>query len=630
MLRTLRKHSGSWMIRMILGLIVLVFVFWGVGSFRDEQAAAIAHIDGRPVAYEDYIRAYNNLLEQFSRQIDGNLNDETLRILGIKEQALDQVINQRLLVAEADRLELRVSNDELVQSIHQFPSFQTNGVFDATRYQGVLGSLRMTPEIFEDRQRQSLRIQKLQNFVSSAAQVSELEAREWYQWQNNEVKIDYFVVAPNKEDAITLSEDEIAAYFKENDAKYKTKPQVKVRYLQFLADDYKDQVNIDDEKITEYYETNTSNYGSPKTVEARHILIRVDENAAEKVVEEARKRLLPVLELARAGEDFGELAKIYSEGPTAERGGALGAFKKEDMVTPFAATAFNMAVDEVSDPVRTRFGWHLIKVEKINEATVKILEEVKETIAGTLTREQARVMAADAAEAVYENVFPGDDLETLGGEQNVKVLTTDFFDATGPVTLPSGRTKFAQDALALNPGDISDLLNLGDNYYLFQVIEKKEAAIPKLEAVKEKVEADLLKTKRDEKAAADAEAILAGVGGAVLFEAAVKEKGLEMKTTEFFKRNDAIPAIGRLPEMTEAAFSLTADKSVAKKPIKGPGGYYGFQLNDFRPADDEGFTEKKDAIQAQLIQQKRGRRISALVEQLRDKSTIEINQQLLE
>ncbi len=239
-------------------------------------------------------------------------------------------------------------------------------------------------------------------------------------------------------------------------------------------------------------------------------------------------------------------------------------------------------------------------------------------------------MAADAAEGFYENVFPGDDLEKIGTEQKLNVMTTDFFDATGPDTISSGRIKFAQDALALNPGDISELLNLGDDYYIFQTIEKKEAVIPELETVLEKVRADLLREKQDEKAALDAEAILAGVGGAVLFETAVKDQGLEVKTTEFFNRNDAIPDIGRLPELTEAAFALTADQSVAEKPVKGPGGYYGIQLNDFQPADEAGFAEKQDTIKQQLIQQKRGQLISALVEQLRGKSAIEINQKLLE
>ncbi len=630
MLSTFRKHSGSWLIKVILGLIVLVFVFWGVGSFRDEQGTAVAHIDGEPIAYDDYLRTYNNLLDQFSRQFGDNLTPETLKMLGLKNQAVDQLINQRLLLAEANRLDLQVSQDELIQMIQQVPAFQTSGVFDATRYQRVLGNLRMTPEIFENQQRQALQVAKLQTFVGSGAQVSDIEAQEWYQWQNSQVKIDYFVVAPNEDDSIELSDEEIAAYFKENADNYKTKPQAKVRFVRFAAADFNEKVVLTDDDIAAYYETNQATFGTPKTVEARHILIRVDESADDETVEDGRKRLLPVLELARAGEDFGELAKIYSEGPTAEKGGFLGAFRKEAMVAPFAEKAFSMVVEEISDPVRTRFGWHLIKVEKINEATTKTLEEVKTAISETLKKEKTKALASDAAEAFYENIFPGDDLEKIGTEQKLTVTTTDFFDAIGPDSVTTGRTKFAQDALALNPEEISELLNLGDDYYLLQTIEKKEALVPELDAVKEKVQADLLKQKQDEKAVADAEAILAGVGGAVLFETAVKEKGLEVKTTEFFNRNDAIPDIGRLPELTEAAFALTSEKSVAAKSVKGPGGYYGIQLNDIQPADEAGFADKRKPIEDQLTQQKRGQLISALVENLRGKSEITINQKLLE
>ena len=143
-----------------------------------------------------------------------------------------------------------------------------------------------------------------------------------------------------------------------------------MRYLKFEPGNYVAKVEISEDEISEYYEEHPDEFQNPKTVEARHILIKVGQDAADEEVAKAKDKIQDILKKARSGQDFAELARQYSEGPSKDKGGLLGSFRREAMVKPFADKAFSMQAGDISEPVRTRFGWHIIKVEKVNEATV--------------------------------------------------------------------------------------------------------------------------------------------------------------------------------------------------------------------------------------------------------------------
>jgi peptidyl-prolyl cis-trans isomerase D len=166
---------------------------------------------------------------------------------------------------------------------------------------------------------------------------------------------------PQRYKDIEPTDEEIRNYFDQHKDTYKTDPQIKVRYLHVKPEDYADKVTVSEDDIQDYYEDNPEKFKSPKTVEARHILIKLNPDASAEEVENARQRSETVLDMAKEGQDFAELAKKYSEGPTKTQGGNLGAFRREAMVKPFADKAFSMKAGEISEPVRTRFGWHIIK-----------------------------------------------------------------------------------------------------------------------------------------------------------------------------------------------------------------------------------------------------------------------------
>jgi peptidyl-prolyl cis-trans isomerase D len=567
----------------------------------------VASVNGETITAEEYRLAYKRLIEQVQQRFGNNLDEEMIKSLQLPKQAIDQLVDQMLMRQAATELDLQVSDGDLSQSIRNISAFQTAGVFDPRLYKLVLDRNNLSPESFEVRQREMLLIEKLNNIITGSVKVSDDEAVEWYNWNNAMVDL----------------------LFVRKDA-YKTDPQLKVRYLKFEPRNYVAKVEISEVEISEYYEEHPDEFENPKTVEARHILIKVGQDAADDEVAKAKEKIEDILKKARAEQDFAELAKQYSEGPSKDKGGHLGSFRREAMVKPFADKAFSMQAGDISDPVRTRFGWHIIKVEKINEATVSTLADAQNQIRKKLTDEYAKQLAYDGAEFIFDATFEGDTLETAAAENQHVVHTTDFFsNPGGPAKGVQNKGAFAKAAFELPEGEISEIQDFGDGYYLMEIIEKRPAQIPELVAVEEKVRADLIKEKKGEKAQMDAEALLAALKDGVDLAAAIKEFDLKAQSTGFFKRNDAIPNIGFERGISSVAFELSAQNNLPQEVIDGPKGYYVIKFKQRKAPPMVDFDKEREDIQNRLLQQKRFKTFQAWLDQRKNSSEIVIEESLL-
>lgn len=626
----MRKNAGSFFIKILLGAIVVVFVFWGVGSFRSQRAGRIAVVNGQVITFEEYRDAYNNLMEQLKQRFGNALTEDMIKVLRVKEQALDRLIDRALMSQEAEKLKFRVSEEELIAAIGQIKAFQQSGQFDVRTYQKVLSHYRTTPEAFEATQRDAMLIERLQAFIAAHVKVSEQEVAEWYNWVHSEVDIDFVLFDPETYGSVESSDEALKAYFNEHRERYKTDPQIKVRYLRFDPNAYKGQVRIDENEARNFYEANIEAYKKDKTVEARHILIQVDENAGSEISEKARLRVMDVLNLARKGEDFSKLAQKYSECPSKDNGGYLGAFKRQDMVAPFSEKAFSMKPGEISEPVLTQFGWHIIKVEKVNEATVVPFEKAVEEINQKLMIEKSRALAYDAAESAYDASFVDDDLSKIGEIRNVVVETTDFFSRDkGPNLNIKNPERFRSEAFALDDHAISEILDLEDGYYLLQAIDSKDSRVPELAEVKEMVKNDLLAQLRDEKAKLDAETLLAAIRSGKLLDVQSGQFNLKPTQTGYFKRNDPIPKIGYEPAVSEAAFKLTEASRYPENVVHGAKGYYLIAYRDKKNPDASQLDSMRAQMKEQLLQKKESEIFSDWLAQLKQKSDIRIEQNLL-
>ena len=630
MLSLMRKHAGSWLIKVLLGGVAVTFISWGGYRMSSERTGRAASVNGETITMDEYRNSYKRLIEQVRQQFGNNLNEEMLQSLQLPKQAIDQLVDQRLMRQAAIELRLKISDEDLSNSIKSISAFHTAGAFDPRRYKLVLERNNLSPESFEGSQRDLLLIEKLNSIITGSVKVSDDEVVEWYNWNNTTVDLEFVVFDPDRYPDPAVTDEEIQQYFQSHQETYKTDPQLKVRYLKFESRNYVAKVEVADVEIAEYYEAHPDEFQNPKTVEARHILIKVGQEAADDEVAKAKERIEDILKKARAGEGFAELAKQYSEGPSKDKGGHLGSFRREAMVKPFADKAFSMQAGEISDPVRTRFGWHIIKVEKVNEATVTALADATDKIHKKLADEYAQQLAYDGAEFVFDATFEGEKMETVAADNQLAVHTTDFFSKnTGPAKGVQDTRAFATTAFELPEGEISEIQDFGDGYYLMEVIEKRPAQIPALDVVIEKVKADLIKDKKAEQAQNDAKTLLADLRDGTAMDAAGQKFDLKVQSTGFFKRNDSIPNIGFERRIATAAFELSARNNLPQEILDGPKGYYVIKFKQRQAPALADFDEEKENIRNRLLQQKRFKVFQAWLDQRKKDSEIVIEETLL-
>ncbi|MBF0234484.1 MAG: SurA N-terminal domain-containing protein, partial [Desulfamplus sp.] len=623
------ENTGSWIIKVILGLIVIVFIFLGMGSMQSNRANSVAMVNETPITMDEYNRSYQNMLEQIRQQFGNNLNDELIKMLQVKKQAMDRLIEERLIADEADRLDIQVSDKELQDSLLEIEAFKKNGIFDLQTYRRVLTANRLIPDTFETMQRQTLRRAKVADLVLNSIKVSDFEAREWYIQNNSEVAVDYVKFDPASY-PITPDDAQIKEYYEKNKGTYQSEPQLKVQYLVFSPDEYKEKAEVTTDDIASYFSSNPDEFTTPEQVEASHILIRVDEDAEEDAVEQARKESEEIYKKIIAGEDFSQLAKTYSQDPSAKNnGGYLGKFARNKMVKPFEEKAFSMKPGQVSEPIRTQFGWHVIQVKSKTEESKKSLEEAAPLIKEKILMDESRNLAYNAAGKAFDAVIDGDSLEQVALLTGKKVLEVGPFTMKGPdestgSVFPNA-SEFARAAFNLPLNEISDVTEVGNAYYIIRPFEKKEPVVLSLDEAKEKLISGLKSELQAAQAKNRAEAFLTTVKNIDKFADVAKEQGLEVKSTPLFKKDGDIADLGREPEIASAAFKLSEKNRLVSEEVKAAdGSYYIIVFKEKKIPGEDIITENLESVKKELLRTKQGQTYASWIEQLKSNSSIEI------
>ena len=629
MLSYLRENTGNWIIKIFLGIIVIVFVFLGVGSFGSKKGNSIATVNDEPITIKEYQQTYKSIVDQYQAQFGKDLNEDVLKAFHIKQQALDVLINQKMILSEANKLKIEVSAKELKDSLVSFKAFQKDGVFDMDLYKAVLKRESFSPETFEQLQRVSLQENKFKSVIQSAINVSDLEARNWYRFLNMKMAVEYIFFDPKKHKDIHPDNEQIKQYYSDNIDKYKSEPKIKALYINFLPDDYKDKTIITEAQIKDYYDQHQKEFKIPETVEAGHILIKLDENAAEDVVKETERRALDIYDKAKGGEYFETLAKEYSEDSSKANGGYLGKFEKQQLVKPFADQAFSMKAGEIGKPVRTMFGWHIINLISRTGATTPTLAQVSEKIRQTLEKQEMQNSAYLKAGEALDAVVDGDDFDQVARIAGKKIVETGEFNSNGEGLDIIDNKEFAKIAFGLTVDNISDIKQIGDSFYLIKPVQKIDPAVQELEQVKEKVITDLTENLQKMKAKEDAQSFLEKTKDMETVSQLAKDNNLELKTTSLFSRNSGIENIGNSTEFIQACFSLNEKHKIYPEIIETELGYYliGFKEKKL-PEDNEALDDLKN-LKNQIAGRKQSLFFQAWINELKKQYTIHYDPQIL-
>ncbi len=626
MLDFIRKGASSWMIKFILGAIVVVFIFWGVGSFRSQRMDVVAKVNGEKIMTETYQREYRKTMEQYSKMFGGSIPEKLLKGLHIKQQVLNSLINKVLIEQEAAKMGVRISNQEVRQAILGIPAFQINGAFNNRAYQAALREAHLTPAGFEAQVRESLLMEHLRALMDAGLTVPETEALEHYMYENQEVNISYIKVDSSQcEPEVKYTDDELKQWFKAHEEKYRTAPKIQLSYLLFDTSNMAKDVKVSDQEIKQYYEDHKAEFHQKEQRKARHILIRLPKDASDQEVQAKKKELEEIRARIKNGADFAQVAREVSQDPgSAKNGGELGFFTRDAMVKPFANAVFSMKKGEISKPVRTRFGWHIILLEDIKPERTIPLDEVKQQIKAKLATQKANTEAWDKANAAYDEIIQMGSLEDYAKTNGITLKTTPLFSRSNPPAFIGRDPQILDGLFALSKGELSSLLDVPSGVLIAEVSDKQEPYIPDFKAVKAKVIEDYTTEKSQELCRQKAKAMLEKAKKKGLKQMC-EDHGCTVQETGFFKRT-APDANGKLPgPVAKAALSLYSGKVYPDSVAENGRSFYILAFKQDRPADIKGFAAKKKEISQKLLTEKQRTVFDSWLQHAREKAEIRIS-----
>lgn len=628
MLQFIRNRASSWIVKFILSLIIVVFVFFGWGTYKSGKMNQIASVNGEVITPGEYRTTYNHVLESIKEQFGGNLSPELIEMFQIERQALNRLIEEKIILQNAKEHNLMVSDLELADYVFNMEFFQTDGRFDGKKYKQVLAANRMSVEEFEMSVRKDLLLQRMASLITGAVKVTEKELEAFYNYSNKTADIKYAAFDPYqyKESELPVSEEEITRYYDENKEDFQSEEKLKVSFLRFDSDDFKKNIEVSDREIESYYQENIKNYSSPEKIKARHILVKVAEGAGEKEIEDKKIQIEKIRSKIIQGSDFGEMAKKHSEGPSGLQGGDLGEFQREDMVKPFADAAFELSEGEVSQPVRTQFGWHLIKVEKKMEKSLKEIKDVKDSIKSFLLTRKSKMAAYDIADAVYASTLAGSSINEEAEARGLLKEETNYFTIEGPSFGIANAKEFAREAFTYEVGETSRILELGETMYILQVDDRRMPEVLPLDQVKTKIKEIVLENKKEDKARSDAEAFLAKLIETDSFDEGKKVVLSDVKEVKGIQRHGVIKELGSLPELQEKIFETASkDKTICETAVKTSKGYFVFSVLNTNLPSQESFEAEKDSLKEKMLERKRNQFFSKWMEDCKKNSKINIS-----
>jgi peptidyl-prolyl cis-trans isomerase D len=551
-------------VQFILALITLPFAFFGVDSyFRGaDRSGEVANVAGERITRAEFEDALRGRQERMRRAMGENYDPAVGDTPEVRYQLLEQLIGQRLLHNEARRDRLTVSDEQLRQFISEIPAFQENGKFSQARYEQLLElqNPRKTPTEFAQGVRSELVLAPLQepiigaNIVASSNVARYLELLD----QKREVAAATIDVEPYMKDA-KIDDAAVKAFYDANQSAFQLPEEVKLEYVLFTADTLGASIVVEPDEVKRQYDANIRAYGKPEERDAAHILIAVKPEASADEKALAKKKAEDIAAQAKKNPtQFADLAKKFSQDPgSSGQGGDLGFFARDgSMVKAFEDAAFALKPGEISDPVQTDFGWHIIKLVNVRPAKVQSFDEVKGQIEQDLKRQKASRKFADSADQMQNLVYEqADSLEPVAKALNVKVQSTPLLSRAQVSALAQNNEKLVQAVFSpdsLQSKRNTDAIEIAPSKLMAaRVVEYKPASPKPFDDVKAEIRRQL------ERKAASEQAQAAGKVKLALLQEG-KDPGLVFGKPATLTRNQPQP--GFPPVALTSIFQADASK----------------------------------------------------------------------
>jgi peptidyl-prolyl cis-trans isomerase D len=546
MLQTIHDRLKGWLAYLVLGAIALVFVFWGINWTLSAPTYA-AKVNGVEIPSNDVRQSYQQQLAQYERQTNGQLDDA--QRAEIKKHVLDDYVNSEALVTRADDLGYRVSDQELLTEMAKIPAFQVDGKFDYSYAVAVLKAQGRSIAQIEAMFRRDAKLQQLDVAIGASSFVTSAELKRLRELTRQQRELAWLTLAAAKYAAdATPDEAAVKAYYDAHKSEYMTPETVNLRYVEISLADLASKVSVDDAQLKTFFEEQKAKtperFAQPEQRHVRHILLQVADPKDDAAV---KAKADGILKRAQGGEDFAKLAQELSQDSgSAQKGGDLGWSDRKAYVTPFADAAFSMKEGEIKGPVKTQFGYHILKLEGIQPATVKTFEQSKADLDAEYRRSEAERLFNNAqdqlADAALQNTTDIDVVARKAGLQVHDVPNFSRIEGGGDLgKSPAVReAAFSQDVL---DGRLSSMVEIEKGRGV--VLRASDHVLPQqkpLDAVRTEVIAAWKKQRGTELAAQAADAAVKRLAAGESWDSVAKSLAVTPTAPKFVARADqAVP-----------------------------------------------------------------------------------------
>ncbi len=626
MRRKKRLKAVLWVVIFALSLGMLLFFVPGqnIGvSGLDNSAASVA---GEDIPMKEFSDAYHRLLDSYSQGGRNRLDPEMAKTLGLTRQTLDSLINVRVMEYAAQQLGLSVTAQEVREAVESNPNMQDRGSFiGVDRYKALLAANNMAVTQFENSIRQSLLARKVHKIVSDAIDVTPQQLKDEFEHTNLEAQASFVIV--KKEDLkkkVTPAEAELRTYFEANRDKYKIPEERRAQYLLLSTSAVAATLTVTNQEL----QAEWAKQPKDEMVDASHILIKITDPAKDA---EGRTKALEALKKARAGEDFAELAKKYSDDTGSKnQGGNLGPFTRGKMVKEFEDAAFRLKDGEISDLVKSPYGYHIIKTLKHITPT---LEAERLTLERNIRLEKAGTMLKQKAQEAQKLAETQKDLNAVAKALNVpgEIKDTGFISRTSdPIAIGLSQAMVEEIFKLKDVNSVGKTAEVPAGYALPKLIEVHLPRPPDFAQARPAVEKDFIELKASDLAKAEAQNISDDASKAGDLEKAAKKFGLTAKTTSPFKR-DATPDpdLSGATQFNKVAFEKAVGQVGGPISLDGGNRFVVLQVKSRTPFDEAAFNKQKSDLRERLLMQSRDiyfeEYIRRLTESLKNAGKIRIN-----
>jgi peptidyl-prolyl cis-trans isomerase D len=638
MLKTMRNsfHHLKWTLFAVIAVFILGFVFWSGSGPEDKASQVVARVGGEQITAVEFDRQYRAQVERYRQMYQGNFSPELERALDLPRNVLDSMIERILRLESARRLNLHVSDDELARKIVTLSYFQENNQFiGREKYEKMLRANGLLPDRFEDELREDMLLQKYTDLVKSAVVVPDAEVLREYAARNDKATIEYILIPTSRlETTAQASDADLRQYLDKHKDRYRTPVQRRVKYLLVDRSKVRAKIKPTEAEIASEYAKRRDTFNVPEQVNAAHILVSVKPDAGPNGDAAAKAKAESLAARAKAaGADFAKLANENTDDPSGKgSGGQLPPFARGQMVPEFDEAAFAMAPGEIRGPIKTQFGYHIIKLASKTPARTRSLDEMRSSIAAELSERHASAEADRIARELSEKLkgmssASDDELRKLQTEV-INYNTTEWTAKGDPIEGVGANQKFSDEAWSTPIGRVSSTAVTTPRGVAFvRPSEERAAGMPPFVEVKPRLEQDWKAERREKDALAQLEPASKELASGATLVSLAGRYGTEVKTTTEFGPGGPVPEVGAAPELANAVFKTPQGQ--AGPPVAVPNGFVLFRVLTRNEASRDAFAAQKDQLRESIRSREAERLTRAYLQQIRAERKVEVNDQLL-